>query len=53
MTEQEKIYQNGITGEITDKHSQAMEWYRAGANIGIFCWNSLVDNWVARGSWIH
>ena len=32
----EKIYMNMETGEITENHRTAVEWYRTGAEVGIF-----------------
>lgn len=44
-----KIYMNTVTGEITESHEQAMDWFREKINIDILVWND--GNWVKRTDW--
>ena len=43
----EKVYVNMETGEITEKHAEAMTWFRAGVNVGIYVGS------VCRCTWEH
>ena len=40
---------NTITGEITESHEQAMDWFREKVNIDILVWDN--GNWVKRTDW--
>ena len=42
-----KLYRNAQTGEITESHREAVEWYRSGATVEI-----LVNDEV-KASWVH
>ena len=46
-------YMNCTTGEVTENHSKAMEWYRTGAQIDLIDWSDTLNCWVTRGSWVH
>lgn len=42
----DKYYKNCETGETTEKHSAAMEWYRAGCQIEIWRNGKMVLKWL-------
>ena len=42
----DKFYLNRDTGEITWNHTQAVEWYRGGAEIEIWRNGKMVLAWV-------
>ena len=46
-------YMNCETGEITKLHSEAMEWYRAGAEIALIDYSETLREWVERMRWVH
>ena len=41
-----KFYLNRSTGEITENHHEAMEWYRNGCEIEIWKDGKMVIAWV-------
>lgn len=45
-------YMNCTTGEITENHREAMEWYRTGVEIDLIDWSDVLNCWVKRGSWV-
>ena len=47
MKKREQYFINLTTGEITENHTQAVEWYRAGDNVAI-----ELDG-VIRCTWVH
>lgn len=46
-------YMNKTTGEICDRHSIAMEWYRAGDEVALITFSEVLGEWVERGYWEH
>jgi hypothetical protein len=49
-------YENLETGEIIsgpDAHKNAMEWYRAGAEIALVSYSEVSGEWIERGRWVH
>lgn len=44
-----KIYMNTVTGEITDSHKKAMNWFREKIDIVILVWNN--GDWVKETDW--
>ena len=47
MARREQYYINLTTGEITESHATACEWYRDGDNVAIEL------NGVIRCTWVH
>ena len=45
-------YMNCITGEVTENHNEAMEWYRIGVQVDLIEWCDVLNCWVKRGSWV-
>jgi hypothetical protein len=46
-----KIYVDDVTGEVTEIHSEAMEWFRGGHNVKIYTRKNLNSNWEYRTGW--
>ena len=46
-------YMNRSTGELTDNHEIAMDWYRNGAEVGLITYSEVLGEWVERGYWEH
>lgn len=46
-------YMNRATGEVTDRHYIAMEWYRNGAEVAIITFSEVLGEWIERGYWEH
>lgn len=46
-------YINMSTGEVTENHSTAMEWYREGDEISIVSWSDVCQEWIERLQWVH
>ena len=46
-------YMNCATGEWTDRHYAAMEWYRAGDEVALVCYSEVLGEWIERGRWVH
>lgn len=46
-------YMNCETGEVTKLHNEAMEWYRAGAEIALIDYSEVLQEWVERMRWVH
>ncbi len=44
--ENDKYYYNTQTGEITESHDEAMEWYRSGIEVEIWRNGKRVLSWV-------
>lgn len=44
-----KLYMNTVTGEITESHRKAMDWFRKKININILVWDG--NSWVKRTDW--
>lgn len=42
----DKYYQNCDTGEITENHTTAVEWYREGSQVEIWRNGKVVCTWV-------
>lgn len=42
----DKYYKNCDTGEITESHATAMEWYRGGSQIEIWRNGKIVLKWL-------
>ena len=45
-------YMNNTTGEITENHGKAMEWFRDGNEITLYSRNAD-GNFIQRTSWIQ
>lgn len=45
-------YMNTITGEVTENHAEAMEWYRNKIAVKLIDWSEVLGEWVVRGEWI-
>ena len=46
MAERKKEYVNRSTGEVTESHSEAMEWYREGDEVEIYVNGHFAIAWV-------
>lgn len=46
-------YINNTTSEITTNQAQAMEWYRAGAEVAVWSWSETLQIMVERVVWVH
>ena len=46
MSKREKYYLNRSTGEVTESHKQAMEWYRSGDEVEIWVNGKFAVAWV-------
>lgn len=46
-------YQNETTGEVTENHKQAVEWYREGHDIMLISWSDVCHDWIERLEWVH
>lgn len=46
-------YMNCETGEITEIHADAMEWYRSGVEVALIDYSETLGEWLERGRWIH
>ena len=46
-------YINMSTGEVTENHNTAMEWYREGDEISIVSWSDVLQDWIERLQWVH
>ena len=44
-----KIYMNTVTGEITESHKVAMDWFREKINIDVLVWDD--GSWVKKTDW--
>ena len=53
MTKRHITYMNCDTGEITDCHAIAMEWYRDNIEVALLDFSEVLNEWVERGRWIH
>lgn len=42
-----QYYMNLLTGEITESHREAVEWYRTGINVAVY------KNGIKRLEWFH
>ena len=46
-------YMNRSTGEVTDRHYIAMDWYRDGDEVSLITYSEVLGEWVERGYWAH
>jgi hypothetical protein len=46
-------YMNCETGEVTEPHSKAMEWYREGVEIALMDYSEVLGEWIERMRWVH
>ena len=46
-------YMNKSTGELTESHAIAMEWYRDGDEVALIDWSDTLGEWIERGYWAH
>ncbi len=46
-------YIHGTTNEITTDQDQAMEWYKAGAEVAVWSWSETLQKMVERVVWVH
>lgn len=47
-----KEYMNKRTGEITDNHGIAMEWYRGHDEVAIIVYDEKRNEWTTRCEWV-
>ena len=47
-----KEYMNKRTGEITDNHGIAMEWYRGRDEVAIIVYDEKRNEWTTRCEWV-
>lgn len=47
------IYMNCETGEATEVHREAMEWYRVGTEVALMGYSETLGEWIERGRWVH
>jgi hypothetical protein len=45
-------YMNATTGEITESHAIAMEWYRDHNEVKLIGWSETLNEWIERGAWV-
>jgi len=48
----EKYFKNKRTGETTESHAKAMEWYRAKDEVEIWGWSETLGEWICRMEWV-
>jgi hypothetical protein len=48
----EKYFKNKRTGEKTESHAKAMEWYRAKDEVEIWGWSETLGEWICRMEWV-
>lgn len=46
-------YINETTSELTTDQTKAMEWYREGANVGVWSWSETLQKMAERVIWVH
>jgi hypothetical protein len=46
-------YLNTQTGELTLDQSEAMEWYRNGAEVEVWSWSETLQTMVNRVTWVQ
>lgn len=47
-----KIYVDHDTGEVTEIHSEAMEFFRLGHRVDIYTRKDLNSDWIYRTCWV-
>ncbi len=47
----EQYYKNKRTGERTESHKQAMEWYRAKDEIEVWYYSETLSEWICGIEW--
>lgn len=45
-------YKNKTTGEVTDNHSKAVEWYKKD-EIEVWYFSECLCEWVCGIEWVH
>ena len=48
----EQYYKNKRTGERTESHKQAMEWYRAKDEIEVWYFSETLSEWICGVEWV-
>ena len=48
----EQYYKNKRTGERTESHAVAMEWYRAKDEIEVWYWSEVCGEWLCGVEWV-
>jgi hypothetical protein len=48
----EQYYKNKRTGERTDSHKQAMEWYRNHDEIEVWYFSETCGEWLCGVEWV-
>lgn len=48
----EQYYQNKRTGERTESHKQAMEWYRAKNEVQVWYFSETLSEWICGVEWV-
>lgn len=46
-------FMNRTTGELTDNHDIAMDWYRDGDEVSLITYSDVLGEWIERGYWAH
>lgn len=47
----EQYYKNKRTGEQTESHAKAMEWYRAKDEVEVWYWSGTRGGWLRGVEW--
>ena len=48
----EQYYKNKRTGETTESHKQAMEWYRGKDEIEVWYFSEALAEWICGVEWV-
>ena len=48
----EQYYKNKRTGERTESHAKAMEWYRAKDEVEVWYWSETCCEWLCGVEWV-
>lgn len=48
----EQYYKNKRTGERTESHAKAMEWYRAKDEVEVWYWSEVCGEWLCGVEWV-
>ena len=48
----EQYYKNKRTGETTESHRQAMEWYRGKDEVEVWYFSETLGEWLCGVEWV-
>lgn len=48
----EQYYKNKRTGECTDSHKTAMEWYRGKDEVQVWYFSETLSEWICGMEWV-